>query len=116
MFRQLDSCLPFSTGIAALQIGGTTLLNFAVCFKTKMYDYFKGVGLAEGPVEQLVNTVKKNRNAKRRWKGTKVDLYPEKNSLLQALIVDEISMVSGELLDKLDVRNIHYTCNFLGPR
>ena len=67
-----------TTGIAACQIGGTSLHNFA------------GIGLGNGTVEELVERVSKNKRVCDRWKKTK------------CLIVDEISMLDGELFDKLE--------------
>ena len=67
-----------STGLAACNIGGVTLHSFA------------GIGLGKEPVPELVKKIKKSQKAKQRWLRTKV------------LIVDEISMVDGELFDKLE--------------
>lgn len=67
-----------STGLAACNIGGITLHSFA------------GVGLANHPTETLVKKVQRNKRVYRRWLDTKV------------LIIDEISMVSGELLNKFN--------------
>ena len=67
-----------STGLAACNIGGVTLHSFA------------GIGLGKEPVPELVKKIKKSSKAKQRWLRTKV------------LIVDEISMVDGELFDKLE--------------
>lgn len=67
-----------STGIAACNIGGVTLHSFAGC----------GLGLE--PVEALVTKVKRNRKGASRWMRTSV------------LIVDEISMVDPDFLDKLN--------------
>lgn len=66
-----------STGIAAFNIGGSTLHSFAA------------VGLAEGTKEDLCKKVQFNKTANHRWRYTKV------------LIIDEISMISAELFDKL---------------
>ncbi|KAG0148478.1 hypothetical protein CROQUDRAFT_654749, partial [Cronartium quercuum f. sp. fusiforme G11] len=66
-----------STGMAACAIGGTTIHSFA------------GIGLATETPDLLVSKVRKNRKAAARWLRTKV------------LIIDEISMVDGELFDKL---------------
>ncbi|KNZ54444.1 hypothetical protein VP01_2946g5 [Puccinia sorghi] len=66
-----------STGMAACAIGGTTIHSFA------------GIGLGVEPKEILLNKVKKNRKASGKWMRTKV------------LIIDEISMVDGDLFDKL---------------
>lgn len=67
-----------STGLAACNIGGVTLHSFA------------GIGLGKEVVPQLVRKIKRNQKARQRWLRTKV------------LIVDEISMVDGELFDKLE--------------
>ena len=67
-----------STGLAACNIGGVTLHSFS------------GIGLGKENAELLVKKVKKNAKAKSRWLRTRV------------LIIDEISMVDGELFDKLE--------------
>ena len=67
-----------TTGIAACQIGGTSLHNFA------------GIGLGNGTVEELVDRISRNKRVCDRWKKTK------------CLIVDEISMLDGDLFDKLE--------------
>lgn len=67
-----------STGLAACNIGGVTLHSFA------------GIGLGKEEVPELVKKIKRNPKAKHRWMRTKI------------LVVDEISMVDGELFDKLE--------------
>ena len=67
-----------STGLAACNIGGVTLHSFA------------GIGLGKEAVPELVRKIKRNVKAKNRWLRTKV------------LIIDEISMVDGDLFDKLE--------------
>ena len=67
-----------STGLAACNVGGVTLHSFA------------GIGLGKEAVPELVKKIKRNSKAKMRWMRTKV------------LIVDEISMVDGDLFDKLE--------------
>jgi ATP-dependent DNA helicase PIF1 len=67
-----------STGLAACNIGGVTLHSFA------------GIGLGKEAVPDLVRKIKKNQKARNRWARTKV------------LILDEISMVDGDLFDKLE--------------
>jgi len=67
-----------STGLAACNVGGVTLHSFA------------GIGLGKEEVPELVKKIRRNQKAKNRWMRTKV------------LIVDEISMVDGELFDKLE--------------
>ena len=67
-----------STGLAACNVGGVTLHSFG------------GIGLGKEAVPELVKKIKRNQKAKARWMRTKV------------LIVDEISMVDGDLFDKLE--------------
>ncbi|KAJ6006053.1 ATP-dependent DNA helicase PIF1 [Penicillium sp. IBT 35674x] len=67
-----------STGLAACNIGGVTVHSFA------------GIGLGKEAVPELVKKIKKNQKARNRWLRTKV------------LIVDEVSMVDGDLFDKLE--------------
>ena len=67
-----------STGLAACHIEGITLHSFA------------GVGLAQEPAPELIKRIKRNAKSKQRWQRTKV------------LIIDEISMVDGDLYDKLE--------------
>ncbi|GAA5948379.1 hypothetical protein JCM10213_004405, partial [Rhodosporidiobolus nylandii] len=66
-----------STGMAACNIGGTTIHSFA------------GIGIGTGTAEQLIASIKKNRNSNAKWQRVKV------------LVVDEVSMVDGILFDKL---------------
>ncbi|OCB88619.1 hypothetical protein A7U60_g4217 [Sanghuangporus baumii] len=66
-----------STGIAACNIGGVTIHSFS------------GIGLGIESAEELVKKIRKNKKAMARWLRTKV------------LIVDEVSMVDGDLFDKL---------------
>ncbi len=65
-----------STGLAAVNIGGGTLHSWA------------GVGLADETAEDLAAKMKPD--AVKRWKT------------VETLLVDEISMISAELLEKLD--------------
>jgi ATP-dependent DNA helicase PIF1 len=67
-----------STGLAACNIGGVTLHSFS------------GIGLGKEPAEDLVKKIRRNAKAKQRWMRTKV------------LIMDEVSMVDGDLFDKLE--------------
>ncbi|OOQ85522.1 ATP-dependent DNA helicase PIF1 [Penicillium brasilianum] len=67
-----------STGLAACNIEGVTLHSFA------------GIGLGKEAVPELVKKIKKNQKARNRWLRTKV------------LIIDEVSMVDGDLFDKLE--------------
>ena len=67
-----------STGLAACNVGGVTLHSFA------------GIGLGKEDIPILVKKIQRNPKAKIRWLRTRV------------LIIDEISMVDGELFDKLE--------------
>lgn len=67
-----------STGIAASNIDGTTIHAWA------------GIGLGDGEITSLVKKVRSNKPACMRWKSTR------------ALIIDEISMVDGDLFTKLN--------------
>ncbi|KXT01540.1 hypothetical protein AC578_6337 [Pseudocercospora eumusae] len=67
-----------STGLAACNVGGVTLHSFA------------GIGLGKEDVSELVRKIKRNQKAKHRWMRTRV------------LVIDEVSMVDGELFDKLE--------------
>jgi len=66
------------TGAAAVLINGTTLHSYL------------GIGFGKGDVEDLVKKVMSKEKWKRKWQDTKV------------LIVDEVSMLSADLLDKLN--------------
>jgi ATP-dependent DNA helicase PIF1 len=66
------------TGLAGYHIGGSTLHSFA------------GIGLGEGTVDELVRRVRYRGYARRQWQQVDV------------LVVDEISMLSHQLFDKLD--------------
>lgn len=67
-----------STGLAACNIGGITLHSFA------------GIGLGNSSTAELIKKIKRNQKAKHRWLRTKV------------LIMDEVSMLDGDLYDKLE--------------
>ncbi|KAK7012812.1 PIF1-like helicase-domain-containing protein [Favolaschia claudopus] len=66
-----------STGIAACNIGGVTIHSFA------------GIGLGIESAEDLAQKIRKNKKSSSRWLRTKV------------LIIDEVSMLDGDLFDKL---------------
>ncbi len=68
------------TGCAALLLGQ----------KAKTLHSWAGVGLAKGTTEMLLATIQKMAYAKRRWKTAKL------------LIIDEISMMTPDLFEKLD--------------
>ena len=68
-----------TTGIAACAVGGVTVHSFA------------GVGVGSEHVSKLKNKVMSNEYAKQRWRKCEV------------LVIDEISMMEGAFLDKLNV-------------
>ncbi|EKG20445.1 ATPase AAA+ type core [Macrophomina phaseolina MS6] len=67
-----------STGLAACNIGGVTLHSFS------------GIGLGNQPTEELIKKIKRNQKHKHRWMRVKV------------LVIDEVSMIDGDLFDKLE--------------
>ena len=67
-----------TTGTSALHIHGTTLHSWA------------GIGLGKGSVCSIVSKIKRKSYLKNRWLDVKI------------LIIDEISMLSPELFDKLE--------------
>ena len=67
-----------STGLAAVNIDGTTLHSFA------------GIGLGKEPATELIKKIRKTPKARQRWIRTRV------------LIIDEVSMIDGDLFDKLE--------------
>lgn len=76
-----------TTGISAINIGGQTIHSFA------------GIGLGRGDVQTLIRKIKRKQEVITRWKNTSI------------LIIDEVSMLSAELFDKLEeiarkIRNI----------
>lgn len=68
-----------STGISAFQIGGQTIHSFA------------GLGLGDEDVETIIEKLKKYPKARARIKA------------IDVLFIDEISMIKGDLLDKIDI-------------
>ncbi|XP_057305688.1 ATP-dependent DNA helicase PIF1-like isoform X1 [Hydractinia symbiolongicarpus] len=68
-----------STGVAACNIGGTTLHSFA------------GIGLGDKDADVLARTILKYKHeVRQRWQNCKV------------LVIDEISMIDGNLFTKVD--------------
>jgi ATP-dependent DNA helicase PIF1 len=68
-----------STGVAALQVGGTTLHTFL------------GVGLATSPIDNLIKKAKANKNTRERLKKCEV------------LVIDEVSMIKPDFFIKCDL-------------
>ena len=75
--KRVGICAP--TGVAAVIVGGSTLHSFF------------GIGLGTGSVSNLLNKISKSSAAKKRIDETDV------------LIIDECSMLSSDLLEKLDL-------------
>lgn len=67
-----------STGIAACNIGGITVHSFA------------GLGIHEGNINQTLKRIRQNEVAISHWQSCEV------------LIIDEISMLDGQLFDQLE--------------
>ena len=67
-----------TTGIAACNVGGITINSFA------------GVGTAEGSIADMCARVMGNEYSKKRWRDHDI------------LVVDEVSMMPGQFLDKLN--------------
>lgn len=67
-----------STGLASCILEGQTLHSWS------------GIGLGKEPAPELVKKIRKNQKSKQRWLRTKL------------LIIDEVSMVDGQLFDKLE--------------
>ena len=68
-----------TTGISAILIGGSTLHSFL------------GIGLGNDSTESIITYILKNPTIRKRWLE------------LEVLIIDEISMLSPELFDKLEL-------------
>ncbi len=73
-----------TTGVAALNIGGTTIHSWA------------GIGLGDDDGTDLLDKVSSNKKATNRIKGAKL------------LIIDEISMAKADLVEKIDI-----VCQFI---
>jgi len=75
------------TALAASALGGVTIHSFS------------GVGLGRHSKEELAEGIKKNAKSKKKWIDCK------------SLIIDEISMLDGELFDKLEFIARKIRCN-----
>jgi ATP-dependent DNA helicase PIF1 len=75
---QKNIAITSTTGVSAIVIGGTTLHSYL------------GIGLGTGSVDDLVSKITKNVKARQRWLS------------LDILVIDEVSMLSAELFDKLE--------------
>ena len=80
-FSHLGLEITASTGIASINIGGSTIHSFA------------GIGLANHPIEQILENLKHPKFSKLRKRIIRT----------RTLAIDEISMISPELLEILDI-------------
>jgi ATP-dependent DNA helicase PIF1 len=76
--HKINIAITSTTGISALLIGGTTLHSYL------------GIGLGTGTAEQIYGNIETRKHLKRRWQE------------LDVLVIDEVSMLSPELFDKLE--------------
>ena len=94
--RQKTIAITSTTGISALLIGGTTLHSYL------------GIGLGTGSVGALTTKIMKKPYLRERWKK------------LDVLIIDEVSMLSPELFDKLEAIargvDLHHDVGSVGRR
>lgn len=74
----MEVAVTATTGIAGVNIGGSTVHSFA------------GIGLGKETAEKLADKIKKSTLTSERWRS------------VQVLIVDEISMMDAMLFDKLE--------------
>ena len=77
-YKKDDIAITSTTGTSALLISGTTIHSFA------------GIGLGNDTVDNLIKKVKSNFFLRRKWKNVRL------------LIIDEISMLSPDIFDKLN--------------
>lgn len=77
--EKLSMAKTASTGVAALNIGGGTLHSWS------------GIGLGDKTVDHLIKDAKRNKRAVQRMMYSKI------------LVIDEISMVSADLFNKIDL-------------
>ncbi|GAA6014142.1 hypothetical protein JCM11491_004118 [Sporobolomyces phaffii] len=68
-----------TTGIAALQVNGTTIHSWA------------GVGLCDKPIHELYSKITRNESSKKNWTG------------ISTLIIDEISMSPAALFEAINI-------------
>lgn len=76
--KNIRYAITATTGAAASNLGGSTLHSFA------------GIGLGTQKAEELYEKVARNNKYMKRWKET------------QVLVIDEVSMLGGHLLTKID--------------
>lgn len=76
-YEQGEISLTSSTGTSALNIQGSTIHSWC------------GIGLADGNIQQIIKKVSQNKEARKRIQNCKT------------LVLEEASMISGELFDKV---------------
>jgi hypothetical protein len=89
LVKDMIKCLKRKFGARAVGITATTAIAASPLGGTSLHSY-TGIGLGQGTAHELADKIKKIRATKQRWAETKV------------LIIDEVSMLSPELLEKLE--------------
>lgn len=77
-YKSKNTAITSTTGTSAILIGGTTLHSYL------------GIGLGKGTMRDIAQKVRKRKYLRDRWIN------------LEILVIDEISMLSAELFDKLE--------------
>jgi hypothetical protein len=77
--KDIEYFVTASTGIAAVNIGGTTIHSFA------------GIGTGSKGSHELISSILSNAEARQRWENCAV------------LIIDEVSMISRDLFERLEI-------------
>ena len=68
-----------STGLSSLLINGITI------------NQYSGIGIGDKEIDYYVKKISKNKKTRERWRNTKI------------LIIDEVSMISSDIFEKLDI-------------
>jgi ATP-dependent DNA helicase PIF1 len=103
LLNLLYTLLPKQTGRKVALTALTGCASLLLHPKAKTIHSWAGIGLGTDPVELLVPKVKKSNKARTRWMGTDV------------LVIDEISMMTPELFEKLDQVGRKVRCNESTP-
>ena len=90
LLNLLYTLLPKQTGRRVALTALTGCASLLLHPKAKTIHSWAGIGLGTDPVEILFAKVKKSNKARTRWMGTDI------------LVIDEISMMTPELFEKLD--------------
>jgi ATP-dependent DNA helicase PIF1 len=86
VFKEIDTTGTRCIGLTALTGCAALLLHT----RARTLHSWAGIGLGDAPAHVLIETVRKNRRAAARWRATDV------------LVIDEVSMLTPELFEKLD--------------